>query len=302
MVHKSGPATYILAAVAGTSLVATGFLTMRTLDQTNIIDTQAIRITEQTKALASAESTITSLETDLSNLKNDLENLAEDFRDEQNKNNEFEDQILDLAGELDEFEKLNEIDDELLRKYSKVSFLNENYIPSRIKQIDDEYVLEGKDEQYFHSDIMRYLERMFEAAQRDDIDLKVISGYRSFDEQNQLKGQFTEIFGTGANAFSADQGFSEHQLGTTIDITTPEVGGTFQSFGETEAFAWLEENAYKYGFILSYPEDNQFYIYEPWHWRFVGRDLARDLSRDKNETFYTMDQREINKYLLEFFD
>ena len=195
MVHKSGPATYILAAVAGTSLVATGFLTMRTLDQTNIIDTQAIRITEQTKALASAESTITSLETDLSNLKNDLENLAEDFRDEQNKNNEFEDQILDLAGELDEFEKLNEIDDELLRKYSKVSFLNENYIPSRIKQIDDEYVLEGKDEQYFHSDIMRYLERMFEAAQRDDIDLKVISGYRSFDEQNQLKGQFTEIFG-----------------------------------------------------------------------------------------------------------
>ena len=302
MVHKSGPATYILAAVAGTSLVATGFLTMRTLDQTNIIDTQAIRITEQTKALASAESTITSLETDLSNLKNDLENLAEDFRDEQNKNNEFEDQILDLAGELDEVEKLNEIDDELLRKYSKVSFLNENYIPSRIKQIDDEYVLEGKDEQYFHSDIMRYLERMFEAAQRDDIDLKVISGYRSFDEHNQLKGQFTEMFGTGANAFSADQGFSEHQLGTTIDITTPEVGGTFQSFGETEAFAWLEENAYKYGFILSYPEDNQFYIYEPWHWRFVGRDLARDLSRDKNETFYTMDQREINKYLLEFFD
>ncbi len=119
--------------------------------------------------------------------------------------------------------------------------------------------------------------------------------------KNQLKGQFTEIFGEGANAFSADQGFSEHQLGTTIDITTPAVGGTFNSFGETEAFTWLGENAHNYGFILSYPEDNTFYIYEPWHWRFVGRDLARDLERDDDTTFYTMEQREINEYLLEIF-
>jgi len=302
MVHKSGPTTYVLATVAGIGLVTTGFLGMRTLDQDQIIENQTVRISEQITALQTAQENITSLETDLTNIKHDLEELVQDYEDEINRNEEFENQIMDLAGSLDEFERLNEIDEELLIKYSKVSFLNENYLPSDLKQIDDKYVLEGKGDQYFHGDAMRFLERMFDAARRDDIDLKVISAYRSFDEQNELKGQFTQVYGTGANAFSADQGFSEHQLATTIDLTTPDVGATSQSFGQTEAFEWLQENAHKYGFILSYPEGNSFYIYEPWHWRFVGRDLARDLDRDDERTFYTMDQREINKYLLEFFD
>jgi len=302
MIHKSGPITYIFAGVAGLGLISTGFLGMRTLDQTSVIENQANRIDSQLAVISTNEGTILELETDLGNLKNDLEDLVEDYEDELDRNEEFEDQLMDLAGELDEFERLNEIDEELLSKYSKVSFLNENYIPSDIEKIDDDYILEGKDDQYFHGDAMRFLERMFDAAERDDIDLKIISAYRSFDEQNELKGQFTEVFGTGANAFSADQGFSEHQLGTTIDITTPAVGGTFESFGQTKAFEWLQDNAHKYGFILSYPEDNTFYVYEPWHWRFVGRDLARDLDRDDDRTFYTLDQREINKYLLEFFD
>jgi D-alanyl-D-alanine carboxypeptidase len=302
MVHKLGLTTSLLAGAAGIGVVTTGFLGMRALDQDTIITNQNTRISEQVLLLQTAQSTVASLEADLGNLKNDLEDLVEDYEDELNRNEDFEDQIMDLAGSLDEFERLSEIDEELLIKYSKVSFLNENYVPSRIKEIDEEYILEGKKDQYFHGDAMRFLERMFDAAERDDIDLKIISAYRSFAEQNELKGQFTEIFGEGANAFSADQGFSEHQLGTTLDITTPTVGGTFESFGETEAFEWLVEHAHNYGFILSYPEDNTFYIYEPWHWRFVGRDLARDLARDDDTTFYTMDQREINKYLLEIFD
>ena len=302
MVHKSGPTTYILAGVAGACLVTTGYLGMRAMDQNATIEKNETRLNEQLIALQKSESITESLEADLANLKNDLEELLEDYEDELDRNDEFEDQIKDLAGSLDEFEKLSEIDEELLNKYSKVSFLNENYIPSRVKKIDEEYILEGKDAQYFHGDAMRFLERMFDAAERDDIDLKIISAYRSFDEQNELKGQFTQVYGSGANAFSADQGFSEHQLGTTLDITTPSVGGTYQSFGETKAFEWLVDNAHKYGFILSYPEGNTFYIYEPWHWRFVGRDLARDLDRDDERTFYTMDQREINKYLLEIFD
>ena len=302
MVHKAGPTTYILAGAAGVGVMTSGFLGMRALDQNALIETQSQRLGEQTTALQTAQATILSLEEDLGNVKNDLEDLVEDYEDELDRNEEFEDQIMDLAGSLDEFERLNEIDEELLIKYSKVSFLNENYVPSDIEKIDDKYVLDGKGDQYFHADVMRFLERMFDAAARDDIDLKVISGYRSFDEQNALKGQFTQVYGTGANAFSADQGFSEHQLGTTVDLTTPNIGGTYQSFGQTKAFEWLQDNAHKYGFILSYPEGNNFYIYEPWHWRFVGRDLARDLDRDDKRTFYTMDQREINKYLLEFFD
>jgi len=60
-------------------------------------------------------------------------------------------------------------------------------------------------------------------------------------------------------------------------------------------------NAHKYGFTLSYPEGNQYYVFEPWHWRFVGEDLARDLKRDERH-FYDLDQRAIDGYLLEIFD
>jgi LAS superfamily LD-carboxypeptidase LdcB len=256
----------------------------------------------KTAELAQSSSTILELQEDFDDLKEDLEDLADDYRDEKDKNDDFEGQIRGLAGTLGDLDKLAKIDEELLAKYSKVYFLNENFIPERLKQIDDKYVQEGKGDEYFHASAINHLEDMFKDALRDDIDLQIISAYRSFDEQTDLKGQFTQVYGEGANTFSADQGYSEHQLGTTLDITTPSVGGTYSSFAETEAFEWLQKNAYKHGFILSYPEGNEFYVYEPWHWRFVGSDLAKHLYRSNSETFYTMEQRDINKYLLELFD
>jgi LAS superfamily LD-carboxypeptidase LdcB len=248
-----------------------------------------------------ASTTINELRFELHNLREDLGDLADRYRNEKNKNDDFEDQIRDLAGTLGDLDKLAKTDKELLAKYSKVYFLNENYIPERLKQIDDDYILAGKKDQYFHARIIKHLEDLIEDARKDDINLKIVSAYRSFDEQSDLKGQFTQIYGTGANTFSADQGYSEHQLGTTVDFTTPEVGGAYNSFKDTPAYSWLLANAYKYGFILSYPEGNGFYIFEPWHWRFVGVDLARDLNRQK-KTFYELEQREIDKYLLTFFD
>lgn len=251
--------------------------------------------------LAVASTTIEELRDDLTDLKEDLEDLADDYRDERNKNDDFEDQIRDLAGTLGDLDKLAKTDEELLAKYSKVYFLNENYTPERLKQIDDRYILPGKKDQYFHADAIEHLEDLLAAARRDDIDLKIVSAYRSFDEQTEVKGQYSQVYGTGANAFSADQGYSEHQLGTTVDLTTVEVGGAYTSFKDSEAYEWLQKNGYKYGFILSYPEDNSFYIFEPWHWRFVGTDLARELHAE-DESFYNLDQRDINEYLLNFFD
>jgi D-alanyl-D-alanine carboxypeptidase len=261
------------------------------LQNRNFIQNQANDLKE---ALASANSTI-------EDIREDLEDLADDYADERNRNEEFEDQIRDLSGTLGDLDKLAKIDEELLQKYSKVYFLNENYIPPKIEEISDRYILEGKEPQSFDSRALDFLEDMFRDARRDDIDLKVVSAYRSFDEQSTLKGQFTQVYGSGANAFSADQGYSEHQLGTTVDITDESVGGTFASFADTEAYEWLLDNAYKHGFILSYPKGNDFYIFEPWHWRFVGEDLARDLQRS-DDSFYTMDQREIDEYRLEMFD
>ncbi len=249
----------------------------------------------------SASSTIAELTKQLHETKIELESTEADLEREQDKNEDFARQLNRITGTVSDLKTLASIDEELLQKYSKVYFLNENYEPASLKQIPSEYILANRKDQYFHGDAWPFLEEMLEDAKADGVDLKVASAYRSFDTQAELKGAYTQTYGTGANAFSADQGYSEHQLGTTVDLSDNATGGTYTSFENTEAFAWLQENAYKYGFILSYPKGNAYYVYEPWHWRFVGTDLARDLARD-GKNFYDLDQREIEEYRLELFD
>ncbi len=299
---------YLAGAIAVIAVITTTFLAFNNRSQkAEIVSLQNDRNVflneskQKDLELNAANDSISELKQELEDVKEDLEDLADDYRDERDRNEDFDDQLRELAGTLGDLDKLAKTDEELLQKYSKVYFLNENYIPERLKEIDEKYILEGKGDQYFHAKAIEQLEDMFKEASKDGIDLKVISAYRSFDEQNEIKGQFTQIYGEGANTFSADQGFSEHQLGTTVDITVEEVGGTFVSFAETEAYEWLTKNAYKHGFILSYDHDNTFYVFEPWHWRFVGEDLARDLNR-ADAKFYDWDQREIDQYLLTIFD
>ncbi len=231
----------------------------------------------------------------------DLHAAEEALEREKDRNDDFEDELRELAGTVGMLDKLAKTDEELLQKYSKVYFLNENYIPTRLTQIPESYILPGKKDQYFHASAYKYLKRLLDAAEDDGIDLKVVSAYRSFDEQNELKGSYTQQYGSGANTFSADQGYSEHQLGTTIDFTDATTGGAFASFANTEAYQWLIKNAHEYGFVLSYPQGNAYYIFEPWHWRFVGRKLAGDLKKD-NANFYDWDQRKIDEYLVNTFD
>jgi D-alanyl-D-alanine carboxypeptidase len=250
---------------------------------------------------SSASSTIAELTARLAALTEELEDVEDDLRQEKNKNDDFEDQIKEISGTVGILDKLSKTDEELLQKYSRTYFLNENFIPMKLEQIDQDYVLTGKKDQYFHGDAVDFLTDMIDDAKDDGLDLKIVSAYRSFDEQEDIKGQFTQVYGTGSNTFSADQGYSEHQLGTTVDLTNPTVGGAYMSFKDTAEYEWLLTHAHRYGFILSYPEGNTFYIYEPWHWRFVGVDLAGDLHRE-NATFYDWDQRKIDEYLVSIFD
>lgn len=260
---------------------------------------------EQIKVL---EADRTSLQVELSTtnetlLESQQENeiLRDRLESEVARNDNLEERVEDAERALGIIVKRQSIDEELLQKYSKVYFLNEHYQPGDLSQLPQKWVAEGKDDEYIHGKVKKFLINMLENAEKDGIDLRVISAFRSFDEQAQLKGSYTVQYGSGANTFSADQGYSEHQLGTTVDLTTKQLGNSYTSIAQTEAFKWLQDNAYKYGFVLSYPEGNQYYIYEPWHWRFVGRDLARDLDR-RGESFYDMDQREIDEYLVELFD
>ena len=150
-------------------------------------------------------------------------------------------------------------------------------------------------------EVWPFLKKMLDDAQTANIDLKIASAFRSFDTQSTLKSAYKVTYGSGSNKFSADQGYSEHQLGTTIDFTTTKLGADSSTFGKTASFVWLIENAYRYGFILSYPKNNSYYIFEPWHWRFVGKGLALRL-HDENKNFYDLPQRDINEYLISLFD
>lgn len=232
------------------------------------------------------------------------ENGAELLRmltDEKERNDVFEKQIRDATKTVGKLDKLSKIDAELLMKYSKVYFLNEHYVPESVVLIASSSRLKTDEAEYIQEKVAPFLEDMLEEAKEDGIELLVVSAYRSFDEQKSLKSAYSVQYGSGANTFSADQGYSEHQLGTTIDLTTSEIGGGLVGFEKTEAYAWLLKYAHRYGFVLSYPERNGYYIFEPWHWRFVGEDLAREL-HDRNMYFYDMEQREIDTYLISIFD
>ncbi len=233
----------------------------------------------------------------------DTENqsLARALRKEQKKIEDIEEEIGDAVKTVQTLDKLSKIDEELLQKYSKVYFLNEHYIPSKITEIPDEYLTINKG-LTIKSEVLPFLEELLEDAQDDGLDLRVLSAYRSFEKQAAIKYGYTVTYGTtAANTFSADQGYSEHQLGTAVDFTNPESGPALSNFKNTLEYAWLLENAYKYGFILSYPEGNSYYQYEPWHWRFVGKDLARYL-KPEEKGFYDVNQRTLNEYLVSLFD
>ncbi|MBP9669343.1 MAG: M15 family metallopeptidase [Candidatus Pacebacteria bacterium] len=234
-------------------------------------------------------------------LAEEKEAVLRNLNSEQQKNSAIQDQINGLKGSVAVIEKVNATDKELLQKYSKVYFLNENYSPAQLSVIPPEHTIDSSKTLQMHARVAPFLNALLGAARGQNIDLTVLSAYRSFDMQASLKSAYTVRYGAGANAFSADQGYSEHQLGTTVDFTTRENGSVLTNFDDTPAYAWLLEHAHLYGFVLSYPKGNDFYVYEPWHWRFVGVELATKL-HEEGRAFYSMDQRTLDTYRISLFD
>lgn len=212
------------------------------------------------------------------------------------------DQVGSIGGTVTDLQKLSKTDPELLAKYSKVFFLSENYAPARLAEIPTEYSYIERNQLQIVPEVLPYLKKMLEQAKDDDIPLYIQSAYRSFDTQVSLKNAYSVTYGAGtANTFSADQGYSEHQLGTTVDLITTGTNGQLAGFDKKPAYAWAVANAHRYGFTLSYPKNNGFYIFEPWHWRFVGVKLATEL-HNSGKHFYELDQRTIDTYLISLFD
>lgn len=244
---------------------------------------------------------LTSLRGDYIKVRNEKIKLKNNLNNEIAKITSLQQKVSSMTGTVGTLEKLSKTDKELLQKYSKVFFLNENYIPNKLNQIDKKYIYDKNMDKWIYAPVLSYLKKMIDDASSEGINLLVKSAYRSFETQTQLKNRYSVNYGSGSNTFSADQGYSEHQLGTTIDFTTLKIGDRFSLFENSDSYEWLKKNAYKYGFVLSYPKGNKYYIFEPWHWRFVGVSLATKLHNDEMY-FYDLTQREIDKYLVSMFD
>lgn len=118
--------------------------------------------------------------------------------------------------------------------------------------------------------------KMADAAAADGLSLWVCSGYRSYATQEYTYNYFVNDRGVAeADRCSARPGHSEHQTGMAIDVNT-----TSSAFEGTPEAVWLENNCYKFGFIIRYPkgkEDITGYKYEPWHIRYIGREKAEKI-------------------------
>lgn len=118
--------------------------------------------------------------------------------------------------------------------------------------------------------------QMRDAAASNGLNLSIISGFRSYSHQNNIYNNYVARDGkVAADRYSARPGHSEHQTGLAIDINSLS-----QSFENTAEGKWLKDNSYHYGFILRYPKDGEAvtgYMYEPWHFRYVGVELATKL-------------------------
>jgi LAS superfamily LD-carboxypeptidase LdcB len=295
----AGVVFVLLGGVLIYSFVEINILTQRvdslTLEVASTKHALLLNTNQLSKNFTDLSKTTAGLSTTLSSAQQNIDAVK-------NKVGGVEQVVGSISGTVNNLQKLAEVDPQLLKKYSKVYFLNENFTPAHLAIVPPDYTYSSSRPEQFLTESWPFLKNLLDSAKAQGVTLYIKSGYRSFTEQKSLKSSYSVIYGAGtANAFSADQGYSEHQLGTTVDFITTGLGGQLYGFDTTQSYEWLVNNAYRYGFILSYPKGNKYYIYEPWHWRFVGVKLATYL-HDNHRNFYDMDQREIDKYLINTFD
>lgn len=124
------------------------------------------------------------------------------------------------------------------------------------------------------------LEEMLADMRQDGITVTVTSGYRSYETQvSTYDGWVAQNGQAAADRVSARPGYSEHQTGLAVDLADGSGCDLQACFAETPAGRWAAENAVEYGFILRFPEDGEGttgYSFEPWHFRYIGLDQARE--------------------------
>ena len=176
---------------------------------------------------------------------------------------------------------MSNIDKDTLILVNKYNYLTSDYEPIDLEEISIEYN-RGKNNR-LRKEARVNFEEMCKDARDVGLTLFSQSAYRTYDSQVVIYDYNVRVKGKEkADLVSARAGYSEHQSGLCVDINLIS-----QEFVNTLEYDWLVANSYKYGFILRYPKGSEKltgYMFEPWHFRYVGKDVAKKIF-DLNITF-----------------
>ena len=215
-----------------------------------------------------------------------LENLDRYVAYKERENDDAETTVLYVNMDFDKEDYvdplvIDDFDDYVL--VNKHRQLSSKYVPNDLVTIDEEYV-KADGEIEIERNVAKAFYDMAEDASKEGLELMVSSGYRSYEDQEEITNTYLELYGQNyVDNYVAKPGFSEHQTAMSLDIASKSVN----TFVNSDEYTWMMDNAYKYGFILRYPrskEDITGYKCEAWHYRYVGVELAQKI-KASNLTF-----------------
>ena len=215
-----------------------------------------------------------------------LENLDRYVEYQDKENDDAETTVLYVNMDFDKEDYvdplvIDEFDDYVL--VNKHRQLSSEYVPDDLVTINEEYV-KADEEIEIERNVAKAFYDMAEAASKEGLELMVSSGYRSYEDQEEITNTYLELYGQNyVDNYVAKPGFSEHQTAMSLDIASKSVN----TFVNSDEYTWMMDNAYKYGFILRYPkskEDITGYKCEAWHYRYVGKKIAKYI-KENNITY-----------------
>ncbi|MDD2435435.1 MAG: M15 family metallopeptidase [Bacilli bacterium] len=182
------------------------------------------------------------------------------------------------------------LDKGILMLVNKFNYLPSEYEVDNLVTMNLQFAFNDKQ---IKQEVYEYFKELVIAAKQEGLTILANSTYRDNNQQSILYDNQKNRKGTEyADKLVARPGHSEHETGLAVDISTMKSG--LSGFEETEEFAWVKDNAHRFGFILRYPENKEHitgFSYEPWHYRFVGVEAAEkiyelDITFDEYYAFY----------------
>lgn len=176
-----------------------------------------------------------------------------------------------------------------IEEVNGVTYIDGYLIANKTYGLPESYEPENTKKYKLTPEVTEYLNDLITAAKKAGHQIKGQSGYRPYSTQKGLYDGYVSRSGKeAADTYSARPGYSEHQTGYAMDVCDNNLDGSYcitQKYSDTPSANWLSNNCYKYGFILRYVKNKTNetgYVYEAWHFRYVGFDLAEKLYNNGN--------------------